>query len=220
MESERGKWRGHWTLEKFDVDVDWYLGKETGLGVHDVKRLGGYNGADRALFSARELVAAVERMRRDATPYEVAEFDNLLLNAGINSLENIFTGNTSAANTGGAAAGTNAVFNNAQTRIGIGDSTTAAAATQTDLQAATNKWWQVMDATYPSVSGQVISFRITVAGGNGNFAWQEWGIDNCGGSNATSTTRSGGAMLNRAVSAQGTKTSGQTWVPTATLTLS
>lgn len=213
--------KGLWRIEKFDAPIEWYLARAIGGGMSQaqVEALGGY-GAPAGTFTPAQLVAADAALRRDLAPYEVAEFTNILLNAGITALWNIFFGNTSAANTAGSAAGANAVFNNAQARIGIGDSSTAAAATQTDLQAATNKYWQVMDATFPSVSGQGISFKATIGSGNANFAWNEWGCDNCGGSNATSTTRSGGSMLNRAVSAQGTKAVGQTWVPTATITLS
>lgn len=211
---------GVWRLEKFDAPVDWYArrwARQHGTQADEA--------AAQAMRSFADLpphlqLAADAAMRGDVAPYDVSEFHNLLLNAGINALWNIGLGNASAANSSGSAAGANATFNNAQSRIGIGDSSTAAAATQTDLQAATNKYWQVMDATFPTEATQAITFKITVAGGNANFAWNEWGVDNCGGSNATSTTRSGGSMLNRAVSAQGTKASGQTWVPTATITLS
>ena len=41
-------------------------------------------------------------------------------------------------------------FNNANARIGVGDSTVSAADTQTGLQAATNKTYKAMDASYPT----------------------------------------------------------------------
>lgn len=109
-------------------------------------------------------------------------------------------------------------FNNAQAAIGVGDSTTAAAATQTNLQAATNKLRKAMDATYPQhtdgvvVGAASITFRSTFATGDANFAWQEWGIFN-------STTDGTGRMLNRKVEALGTKTSAATWQTTVTITL-
>lgn len=212
---EHAQWRGLWTLEKFAAPVEWYLARLLGTSEQMIERAGGY-----LAFPATVREQANAAMRADLAPYDVAQFENTLLNAGITALWNILSGNTSAANTGASPAGANAVYNNAQARLGIGDSSTAASASQTDLQAATNKWFQAMDATYPSVSAQTITLRITVAGGNANFAWNEWVIDNCNGSNSTSTTRSGGTSLNRAVSAQGTKTAGQTWVPTATVTLS
>lgn len=100
-------------------------------------------------------------------------------------------------------------FNNANAHIGVGDSTTAFAAGQTDLQAATNKLRKAMDATYPSGATNVITFRSTFATGDANFAWQEWGVFN---------SASGGTMLNRKVESLGTKTSSQTWQYTVTLT--
>lgn len=102
-------------------------------------------------------------------------------------------------------------FNNANTYIGVGDSTTAFAAAQTDLQAATNKMRKAMDATYPSGASNVITFRSTFATTDANWAWQEWGIFNAS---------SGGTMLSRKVESLGTKTSAQTWQFTATLTFS
>ena len=67
------------------------------------------------------------------------------------------------------------VFNNANSHIGAGDSNTAFAASQTDLQASTNKFRQPMDATYPLVATNVLTFRSTFATGDANFAWEEWG---------------------------------------------
>jgi hypothetical protein len=122
---------------------------------------------------------------------------NLLLNAGINLLLTL----------GAGGAGT--AFNNANARIGVGDSTAAEAATQTGLQAATNKTYKAMDATYPtSGTSQQIVFRATFIGTDANYAWQEFTVDN------------GTISLNRKVSNQGTKVSGQTWTITVTITLS
>jgi hypothetical protein len=100
-------------------------------------------------------------------------------------------------------------FNNANSYIGVGDSTTAYAAGQTDLQAATNKLRKAMDATYPSGSTNVLTFRSTFGTSDANFAWQEWGVFNAS---------SAGTMLNRKVESLGTKTSAQTWQFTVTLT--
>lgn len=101
-------------------------------------------------------------------------------------------------------------FNNANSYIGVGDSTTAYAAGQTDLQAATNKLRKAMDATYPQVATNVITFRSTFGTTDANFAWQEWGVFNAA---------SGGTMLNRKVESLGTKTNTQTWQFTTTLTV-
>ena len=96
-----------------------------------------------------------------------------------------------------AAGGT--AFNNANARIGVGDSSAAAAIGQTDLQAATNKFRRVMEATFPSRSGSTVSWKASFATGEANFAWNEWCVANAA---------SGGTMLNRKVESLGTKSSG------------
>jgi hypothetical protein len=101
-------------------------------------------------------------------------------------------------------------FSNANSYIGVGDSTTAFAVGQTDLQAATNKLRKAMDATYPQLATNVLTFRSTFATGDANFAWQEWGVFNAS---------SAGTMLNRVVESLGTKTNTQTWQFTVTLTV-
>lgn len=110
-------------------------------------------------------------------------------------------------------------FNNANAAIGVGDSTTAAADTQTDMQAATNKLRRAMDATYPlhtdttgTAGSKSVIFRSTFATADANWAWQEWGVFN-------SPTAATGRMLNRKVESLGTKTSAATWVITVTLSL-
>lgn len=106
--------------------------------------------------------------------------------------------------------GSGSAFSNANAYIGVGDSTTAFAATQTDLIAATNKFRKAQDATYPQVSGNVMTFRSSFGTSEANFAWQEWGIFNAS---------SAGTMMNRKVESLGTKTSAQTWQLTLTITL-
>jgi hypothetical protein len=135
-----------------------------------------------------------------AKPYERLIIDgNLALNAGLALMLDLLI----------AAGGTS--FANANARLAVGDSSTAAAASQTDLQAATNKLRKAMDATFPSRSSQTLTFKSTFATGDANFAWNEWGIAN---------SSSGATMLNRKVESMGTKSAGQTWVMTATVTAS
>lgn len=101
-------------------------------------------------------------------------------------------------------------FNNANSYIGVGDSTTAFAAAQTDLQAASNKFRKAQDATYPQRATNVLTFRSTFGTSDANFAWQEWGVFN---------GAAGGTMLNRKVESLGTKPGTQTWQFTVTLTV-
>lgn len=133
-------------------------------------------------------------------PSEIHEADgNLLVTAGITALLTLLIG-------GGGTA-----FNNANSYLGVGDSTTAAAIGQTDLQASTNKVRKAMDSTYPSVSGNVVTFRVTFATTDANFSIQEQGTFNASVA---------GTMLNRRVTDLGTKTSASTLQLTMTITLS
>lgn len=102
-------------------------------------------------------------------------------------------------------------FNNANAYLGVGDSSTAFAASQTDLQASTNKLRKAMDATYPQRSANVVTLQSTFGSSEANFAWNEFGTFNAS---------SAGTMLQRKVSSLGTKSSGQTWQFQVVLTYS
>ena len=125
---------------------------------------------------------------------------NLLLNEGIQLLLDLLIGD------GGTA------YNNANSYLGVGDSSTAESASQTALQASTNKTYKAMQATYPQRSSQTVTWRAVFASGDANYAWAEFTIVN-----ASSDT---GTNLNRKVSSQGTKASGQTWTLDVTVTIS
>jgi len=132
--------------------------------------------------------------------YDRAEIDgNILLNEGIGALLLLLTG------------GAETAFNNANARLGVGDDSTAAAATQTDLVAAVNKTYKAQAATYPQISAQTVTFRAVFASADANYAWAEFVVDNGAGAAKT---------LNRKVSAQGTKASGQTWTLDVAITFS
>lgn len=134
-------------------------------------------------------------------PFEVSEVEgNLLLNEGITRLANLLIG-------GGGTA-----FNNASAYIGVGDSSTAAAATQTGLQAAVNKLYKAMEATYPQIASQTVTWRSVFGSADANFAWEEFTVAN-GSSDASEN-------LNRKVSSQGTKASGQVWTLDLAVTFS
>lgn len=128
---------------------------------------------------------------------------NLLVSAGATYLFKALRGDVQTA------------FDNTNAFIGVGDSTTAAAIGQTDLQAATNKFRAAMVATFPLVgvvdglAANQIQFKSSYATGEANFAWQEWGIFNAS---------TAGTMLNRKVENLGTKTAG-VWTLTLTLSL-
>lgn len=128
--------------------------------------------------------------------------DNLLLNAGITRLLNLLAG------AGGTA------FNAANTRIGTGNSNTAAAAAQTDLQGA-SKYYQLVGSG-PTVAAQTVTWVSTFASADGNYAWEEWCLDNGSASSAIATA----PALNRKVQVMGTKASGSSWVLTVSVTVS
>lgn len=144
-------------------------------------------------------------------PFDVVEVaDNLLTTAGLTRLMNLLIGAGGQALT--ATSG----------RIGVGNSSTAEAVGQTDLQAAagaTNRYFQPFDATYPQVSGGVLTVKSTFGGSDGNFAWAEWGID-IGTPTVAGGTTVSAVLFNRKVAANGTKTSGQSWAFTCTVTIS
>lgn len=131
-------------------------------------------------------------------PYDETVIEgNALVNAGAQLMLDKLIG----------AAGT--VFDNTNARIGVGDSSAAVAAGQTDLQAATNKLRKAMEATFPSRSGQTMTWKASFGAAEANFAWNEWAIFNAA---------SAGTMLNRKVESLGTKAAG-TWTLEGSFTL-
>lgn len=117
--------------------------------------------------------------------------ENVFLNEGIGELWDL------AITTGAVK------FDNTNAYLGVGDDNTAESAAHTGLQATTNKLYKGMEATYPSRSGQTVTWRAVYTSAEANFAWNEFTVANGNSDSADN--------LNRKVSAQGTKTSGQTW---------
>jgi len=161
----------------------------------------------RKLDMQREKLTTLWKITKyaDAAAYAAGQaFDeveiegNVALNEGIGLLLDLLIG----------AGGT--VYSNANAYLGVGDAATAESASHTGLQAVTNKTYKAMEATFPSRSGQTLTFKAVFGSSDANYAWNEFTIVN-----ASSDT---GANLNRKVSAEGTKASGQTWTLTATVT--
>jgi hypothetical protein len=80
----------------------------------------------------------------------------------------------------------------------------------TDLQAATNKLRKGMDATFPSRSSQVMTWKATFASSEANFAWNEAALFNAA---------SNGTMLCRIAQSMGTKVAGSSWTLSYTITI-
>lgn len=130
-------------------------------------------------------------------PYELIKGEgNCLLNSGIDEIWDLVCGDSANH------------FNNAGAQIGVGDSSTAAVATQTDLQAATNKTYKGMDSGYPTSTTQKATFKASFGASDANYTWNEWVVKQ-----STSAK-----CLNRKVESLGTKTGG-TWTLQVDITL-
>ena len=159
------------------------------------------------------VVATVEKWHRAADralglpPDDtITTEDNLLLNGGIQNLMDLLCGIGSV-----TVYGTGSY-------IGVGTSTTAASASQTGLQAGTSaRDYQDMESTFPSRSGQTMTWKSVWGSGDGNFAWEEWSIRSASSGVGGEST---GTALNRKVASLGTKASGSEWTLTVTITVS
>lgn len=145
-----------------------------------------------------------DQLARYCTPYESIEAEgNLLTTAGVTRIAALVIGSLST------------TLDSTRVRLGVGDTTTAAAVSDTSL--GTNQYFRVMDSTYPSASAGVITFQSTFGTSDGNFAWQCWGLDV--GTATVSSSSTVATLVNRKVSSLGTKSSGS-WVLSVTVTFS
>lgn len=146
-------------------------------------------------------------------PEECTEIvGNLLLNEGIQRLQDLtmiatVTSNQVAGNP----------WSNGNAFLGVGTSSTAEAATQTDLQAG--GFYKAMNATYPSRVNQTVSFQSDFTSAEANQAWNEWSVAAGATGVSGSGFTTGTTNLNRKVASLGTKTTG-TWTLTGQLTIS
>jgi len=127
--------------------------------------------------------------------------NNVALNEGLGELIDIICG-----------LGTPTKWDNSNARLGVGDSNAAESASQTGLQASTNKTYKTMDTSYPTRTNQTAEWRATFGSGDANYAWEEYTVVN-----AASDT---GKNLNRKISSKGTKASGETWTLSLQITFS
>jgi hypothetical protein len=193
---EVGREKGTIVVQRWDADqTSWVSRKRGGEGV-----------GQRGFWQPNWTDFHAYRIR----PYSVTEdTSNLLVTAGWDRILTRATGGSSTA------------YASATTRIGVATGTAAAASGDTNFSATAtgtaNRWMQRVtgDGTVGTGTGtRRLSFVATVGTGDGNIAWQEWGIDQ-------GATNDAGAivapLLNHAISNQGTKASGQTWTATALL---
>jgi len=176
-----------WRIDRYDADQTEWVASRTGL----------------ASPQSQDFI------RVGVTPYLTTEqTGNAILQAGwARVLANLT-----------AVPAATAVLDATHTRIGAGNGSTAInATTDTDLSAAagsTNRWFQLVSGA-PTVGGTIpktCAWSASFASADGNFAWNEFGIDNGTASGNTVTA----PLLNRALLTTSTKALGQTWVATAT----
>lgn len=147
--------------------------------------------------------------RLNIEPYETTELaGNLITNAGWTRLMSLLTNQ-----------GATQALDATHARIGVGNSNTAEAYTDTDLGAAAgsaNRWFQLVSGA-GTLGTRTLAFSATFGTSDGNFAWNEFGIDF---GTASGNTVTAPLFNHKAGIAQGTKASGQTWTATATITFS
>lgn len=187
-----------WTVERWDEEQT----REA------LRRLGHPSPSDAMARGVGLVPGRFQQVR--IRPYSVSEVrGNLITNAGWTRLMNLLT----------AQGGTQALSATA-TRIGVGNSSTAEAYTDTDLAAsagAANRYFQPVSGA-GSLGTRTLTFQATFGTSDGNFAWNEFGID------VGTPTVAGGTTVNallfnrKAGIAQGTKAAGQTWTASAVLT--
>lgn len=183
----------HWRVDRWDEEQT----------ARAIKRLG--------IKPARSIAIPPELFEElGMRPYETSEVvGNLITNAGWTRLMNLLT----------AQGGTQALSATA-TRIGVGNSNTAEAYADTDLGSAAgaaNRYFQPVSGA-GTLGTRTLSFAATFGTADGNFAWNEFGIDVGTPTVAGGTTVNALLFNHKAGIAQGTKASGQTWTATATLT--
>jgi hypothetical protein len=175
-----------WRVERWDEDATRWVTRRSGL-----------------------LKPAADAFRRLLVPsYETSEVvGNVVTTAGWTRASNLLTNQ-----------GATQALDATHTRIGAGDGAGTAAAGDTDLSASagsSHRWFQLVSGV-GTVSTNTLAFTASFASADGNFAWNEFGIDvgNTASSNAVAAL-----LYNHKTSiAQGTKASGQTWSVTATVT--
>jgi hypothetical protein len=187
--------RGLLLVERWDTDQSSWVSR----------RLGGEQAGMPGFFQPK----GYEFRTLGVDPYLITEgYTNLVTTGGWDRVLTLAFG------------GGGTTYASANCRIGVGTGTLAAASGQTDLnaaQGAAGRYFAMLDATPTTSAGTAVrrlSFVATFGTGVANIAWQEECVDQ---GTTTGTGATVGAMLNRLVSNQSTKVSGQTWTATFNL---
>lgn len=155
--------------------------------------------ASEADQKAKKIYSKKEAIKLFGVPQFTKIEGNCLCNEGINELWKLVAGTGAVKYDNG----------NAYLIVGTGSGAAAAGDTEATFTAGVKK---AMMATYPTYgTSQKATWKSSYGSGDANQAWNEFGTLNASTS---------GKLLNRKVSAQGTKASGQTWELTLEITLS
>lgn len=148
---------------------------------------------------AGKIYSKEEAMRLFGAPQFTTIKGNALVNEGINEMWTVLC----------SATGAEWDNTNANLIVGTGSGAEDPGDTEATFTAGVKKG---MEASFPTYgTSQKATWKSSYGSGDANQAWNEFGVLNA----ATS-----GKLMNRKVSAQGTKTSGQTWELTLEITLS
>lgn len=227
-------WETTWLCEKWSEEaVDFCRAKLSDMGVDYIQDGVEVHGTGEEVWS-NELQRPVEKLivvpkiipikhgitsdilrKFVGAPEEIERVEgNLLVNEGIQLLIDVLIG--ASANT----------YNNANSYMGVGDTATAEAASQTELlatQNAANRFYKAQVASYPQRPGsngaQSADWRSDFTSTEANFVWNEWTIARGATTASGSGFLVGTINLNRKVQSLGTKTTG-TWTLTGTVTIS
>jgi len=202
----------HWDAERIAHAIDHDKIALTAAQVALLRSTDSLTVAD--IISEDQLIAASL-----PAEFETESAYNVIVNVGLALLSNRLTGGLSGG--GGSLANP---LSAGYTRIGVGDSSTAASVSQTDLQGTTNKLYKQVSnspTVYPTYTNGTIVWASVFGSSQANFAWNEWGIDNGGTGTAGGTANDNGTvatLFNRSVASLGTKASGTTATITVTIT--
>lgn len=233
--TERGHWKAHALVEKWDPDIVTWAEEMAPkrlrhANADDLAKLAHLHARQtmrkhvdpidlanaRMLWTGRLTGAQIQALAGD--PGETVDWSgNLLVNVGIQRLEDLLMG-----------VGSIVGYSNTTARLGTGNGAGTAAAGDTDLSASagsSNRWFQIMDATFPSRSSQTITFKSSFASADGNYAWNEFGVDGNGAAGSTAVVGTNdathAALLNHKTSAAlGTKATGSVFAFTMTILVS
>lgn len=144
---------------------------------------------------------------------------NLLVTEGLNQITALIIGS------GGVT------FSNTHGLVTVGDSSTAAAVSDTYVTATftsgSNCYQNPNDASFPTQSNGVINSQSTYGSSVANFPWNTWAwaiFNGTAAANATLSAHGTGAnqavLVNHKVASLGTKGSGAAWVFSSSTTLS